>query len=622
MGTFTKLKFDCPEYVFWFGLILLILLKLVLTSGGVVQMVYSPHDDGLYVSRAFHLLTDGGLGPYDARLLVKVPGISLWLAGVRFLGIPYLFSINLLYVLAGVYFITALKQCKVNRVLLLLVFALYLFNPVTIDHQWFRVMRESLSISLLVLMLGSMVFVLAHLSEERLPVIHWIFLAFVFAFAVLVREEDRLLYGLLAMFMAVVLWQLWPRLRSRKWMSRLGLLVMIGAPFIFSFTGNLVMRAYVERHYGAPLLYDFGEGEFPRLMAAIRSVESHKDNRRVMVTQEALAKLRIAVPSFVPVIDRLPLPAPTSYSCERYKVCSEWTNGWMLFWVKDAAFQAGLTPTLPAGQAYFRSVRLEIENACKEGKLKCSDKGSGLMPPMELRWTRAFLQEAVGIIRMMVMPGFGLAGVPPETYPVDVDYGRMYQMVTMSHHYDSERQVYNMNEAWKNQPNDLYLSLKYWLRYPDIAVNNDFGPRAGGDPLGAAVHYQRHGQHEGRLWLEGAAQKNSASGYVSPLEQLKPMILQFFGNISYALEFAGMLALLMRIGLWRKIPPSPVAWVSVLVVAFTAVRVLAMSYLSVYIGGLDARLFFSTYVAILLISPLIIADVVKALCLYRKMSAR
>ena len=101
------------------------------------------------------------------------------------------------------------------------------------------------------------------------------------------------------------------------------------------------------------------------------------------------------------------------------------------------------------------------------------------------------------------MPGTGGAvGIPPPTYPVDVNYGRMYQMVTMSHHYDSQLQSSSLNEVWKNQPQDIYLGLKYWLRYPDIATNQVFGAKAGGDTLGAQVHYERHGQHEGRIWLE------------------------------------------------------------------------------------------------------------------------
>ena len=120
---------------FWCAVVTLILGKLILLSGSAVQMVYSPHDDGLYVSRAFHMLTDGTMGSYDARLLVKQIGISFWLAGMRTLGIPYLFSITLLYAGAGLYFVCAMRRLRFENGVLVAVFSLYLFNPVSMDHQ-------------------------------------------------------------------------------------------------------------------------------------------------------------------------------------------------------------------------------------------------------------------------------------------------------------------------------------------------------------------------------------------------------------------------------------------------------------------------------------------------------
>jgi hypothetical protein len=615
------LKIHFPSFNFkldgslllWVGVTALVLLKLLLLSGSAGSMIYSPHDDGLYVSRAFHLLMDGSLGPYDARLLIKLPGISLWMAGVRSLGIPYLLSINLLFAFAGIYFIAALDRLNVNRFLLILVFGLYLFNPVTIDYQWFRVLRESLSISLLVLMLASMLFVLAHLQEKRLSIIYFAMLAVVFSFAVMVREEDGLLYALLCMFIALVSWMFWPIFRGLSWTSRTGVLILVFLPFMLALAGNVAMRSYVERHYGVPLMYDFGEGEFPRLIAAIRSVESREDNRLVMVTQEALGKIRIAAPAFAPVIDRLPAPSQTSYSCERFKVCSEWTSGYELFWIKDAAFVAGLTPALPAAQAYFHKVRLEIEHACQEGRLKCRDKGKGLIPPFELRWTRAFLQEMAGVLRMMTMPRVIGVGPPSATFPVDVDYGRMYQMVTMTPRYD---QSGNLDEVWKNRPKDLYLSLKYWLQYPDVAVNKDYGVKAGGEPLGAQVHYERYGQHEGRVWQKSAV-TDQVDSFVSPIDSWKASILKLYEKFGLMLMMLGALAFLLRLSLWCKAPLSPLMWVALIFTLFTGLRVLALSYISVYMGGLDVRLFFSTYVVVLLMAPLIIADLCALLVAHR-----
>ena len=613
-SSFVAMKIDSARLM-WLGVAALVLLKLLLVSGSGVQMIYSPHDDGLYVSRAFHLLMDGTLGSYDARLLVKLPGISLWLAGNRWLGIPYLLSTNLLFAFAGIYFIAALNHLNVNRLFLLFVFFLYLFNPVTVEPQWFRVMREPLSISLLVMMLASVLFIFAYLQEQRFASTHIAILAVTFAFSLTVREEDLLLYSLIAMAVSLALWKYWPTFRNQKWLKRVGVLSLICLPFIMAAIGNIAMRSYVDRHYGAPLLHDFGEGEFPRLIAAIRSVESRKDNRLVMITQEALGKIRVLVPMFAPVIDRLPAPSETSYSCVRHKVCSEWSNGWHMFWVKDAAFSAGLTPTLPAGQAYFRNVRLEIERACQEGKLKCRDKGQKLFPTFELRWTRALLQEMSGVFKMMTMPGLGVVAPPPATYPVDIDYGRMYQTVTMSHHYDSQLQSNNQNEAWKNQPQDIYLGLKYWLRYPDIATNHDFGAKAGGETLGAQVHYERHGQYEGRIWKEASAYQ--ISSFVSPLESWKTINLKLYEKFGLALQILGAVAFFLRLCFWRKVPLGPVMWVALIFTFFTGVRLLALSYISVYGGGLDVRLFFSTYVVVILLAPLIIADFLVVIMAHR-----
>jgi len=594
-------------------LILSILVKLLLVADNAVQMVYSPHDDGLYVSRAFHLLLDGGLGPYDGRLLVKQPGISLWLAANRLLGIPYLLSINLVYALAGVYFIVALRIQRVGKTWLILVFILYLFNPVTMDHQWFRVMREPLSISLLIFILGSIFYILIYLQRNQFSIKHYIILSITFSFALMVREEDNLLYCLLFIFTGLIVWKSWPTFRLLNRLKQFAIFFLYCLPFITAIVANIEMRSYVQRHYGAPLLHDFGEGEFPKLIAAMRSVESKKDNRHVMITQEALGKIRSAAPSLAQVVDRLPPPSDKSYSCERFKVCSEWTNGWELFWIKDAAFQAGLTPTLPAAQAYFSKARLEIEAACRDGKLVCRNKGSGLLPTFEIRWTRALLQEMLGILKMMVMPGIGIVTAPPPIYPVDVDYGRMYQMVTMAHHFDSQFQAENHGEAWKNQSQDLYLSLKYWLKYPDIAINKDFGPRAVGDILGAQAHYQRHGQYEGRLWQEVKSKDSNARQFISPIENWKPQTLRLFEKFGFILVLLGLLAFLVRISLWQVSGLSPLMWVALIFTVFTGFRLLALSYISVYMGGLDVRLFFSTYIVAILIAPLMIADLLSLL---------
>lgn len=40
----------------------------------------------------------------------------------------------------------------------------------------------------------------------------------------------------------------------------------------------------------------------------------------------------------------------------------------------------------------------------------------------------------------------------------------------------------------------------YWARYPDVAEDPFFGENGAQGVFGAFVHYERHGQEEGRTW--------------------------------------------------------------------------------------------------------------------------
>ena len=542
-------------HILWFwGLVVgLILIRFALTADLSLLVIYAPHDDGLYVSRAFHLLSGNAFGPYDSRVLVKFPGISLWLAANRLLGIPYLFCINLLYILAGLYFVVAVRRCGFSLALLLFVFTLYLFNPVTLSYEWIRPLREPLSTSLFTLLAGAMIFILQGIQDRRTPFLHVVLFSAVFAFSLLVREEDTLLYAALFLFAIAVLWQAWTQDKLRPNATRIRMLLIIALPLLAANVANTAVRSYISEHYGLPIMHDYGEGEFPKLIAAMRSVESAKDNRLVMISQEALSKLQAEVPRLAPVINRLPQPSMDSFSCQLQGVCSEWANGWMPFWIKDAAFQAGLTPDLQTAQTFFRSARLDIEQACKEGRLKCRDKGSSLIPPFELRWTRAYVQELSALLGMTLVPEIQSPEKMPVGAPADVRYGRMYQVVTRT---------------------------------------------------------------EG---LDALPQTPQLTGQIAPLQYSNPLagwrepIVEFYRSFGLVLGLAGMLAFLIRLRCWGKIPPGPFMYVAIVFTIYTAVRLAALSYVAAYLGRFDSRIIFSTYVVVILIAPLLIADAVNAL---------
>jgi hypothetical protein len=596
----------------WVACGCLILMKLALVSDLAIPMIYSPHDDGLYVSRAYHLLVDGTYGPYDARLLVKVPGLSLLLAAVRGLGIPYLIFLNLLYAAAGLYLVEALRRRRLDHRLLLVMFVLFLFNPLTLDQQWVRILRDDADTALLPLFFTAMIFILHGVQRRQTAFFSCLLLSVVFALGLLMREEAMLAYVSLLVFDAILVWKAlssgWIKTSAGRW----GLAFLLILPLAVAGYGKSRARSFALRHYGQPILHEMSEGEFPKLIASMRSA-SAQTNRLVMITQDGLAKMRQAVPLLAPVIDRLPPPGtgPHNYSYARFGISDEWTSGWLIFWIKDWAYSTGLTPDLVTAQKYFREARMAIDTACREGRLTCHEDGKGLLPPFHLKWTGAFWQELKGILTMTFRPGMGVVAPPPPAYDVSVDYGRMYQLVTMTHNFDSQFQAKDESAGWKDKPEKYYLSLRYWLRYPDVAVTKDFGPQSPGPEWGAFVHYFRHGQYEGRIWQE-THDAGSKRMYRNPLAHWRQNILTVVARVNGWLWLLGAACAIVRA--WTsKLERTPLFWVCVVFLAFLAARSLALAYVSVYMGYVDVRLFFPSYTVGLMLATALVLETIHLL---------
>ena len=531
----------------WAALLALFGLKLALVASLPVHIVFSPHDDSLYLSRALHLLNDGSFGPYDSKALAKLPGISIWLAGLRALGLPYLITMNVLYAGAGLYVLLGLRRCGMHGLVLLAIWALYILNPVSMSQDWVRILREPLSTILLVTLFGAALHILICIRESKRHWPHLLVFCGVLAFSMLVREEDKLLWGLLLLVAAAVFVDGLAQGQKPRWgLRRIAPLLIVPALAVLG--SDFALRQMVEARYGLPILHDYGEGEYPKLLAAIRSIDSNSGNRLVMVTQDALAQLRTVTPEFVPVIDSLPPPGPGTYSCRLQGVCTEWSNGWMPFWIKDAAFSAGLTPDLVAGQQYFKGVREHIEEACRSGLMKCSSRGAGLLPPFELRWTRAFVTEftrLLGMLRNPLPEGLGGPGTDRNTYP---ELRRIAQTVTM----DVTETKMQLGSKPASAPlvADAFVGWRWALMAPHLVI--------------------------------------------------AAMVLVL-----------GLLALFYCWAAPAVHPPSVLLWVVTVFFAYSAARLLALTYVATYFGPFDPRIIFSTYTAALIFCPVAIAEAVR-----------
>src|ERR1035437_677438 len=181
-GSRSGFRWDLSPRAFWLTLIVLAVVRLVTVSDLNAPIVYSPHDGLLYVSRAFHLLLGQGFGPYNSQLLLKYPGISIWIYLVRLTGISFFLSLNLVFILAGMYFVQAARRAGGNSILLFACYVAYLFNPVSYFGVFLQVLRDGISPSLMVLLLGSLIFIF-HAARSGQPALsHLLVFAVTFSF--------------------------------------------------------------------------------------------------------------------------------------------------------------------------------------------------------------------------------------------------------------------------------------------------------------------------------------------------------------------------------------------------------------------------------------------------------
>lgn len=448
-------------------LLLLIGFKLILISDIAVHIRFSPIDDYLYVSRAYQFLSGNGWGNYDAYVLAKFPGMSLWLAGSRLLGIPYLLGINILYSLAGLLLINEVTKLGVHKSILLIAYFIYLFNPITFSIGWTLVMREALA-SVITVMLIAISLRILLIQKNQLPIgsiFGWVIL---FIFGQLLREEGKLLWVYLVLFIGCFFLVQY-KSQNRKFLVQFGLILLISAILSASFV-SYGARLYNQKHYGLPIMNDFYDGEFPKLMATLRKIESSVDNRLVMLPQEVIKKLIPILPDFAPVLERLPEPGLQTFSCIVQGVCTEVCSCYMPWAVKSAAAEVGRTSTLVDAQNYFKLIRNQIEVLCTSGELRCIENGNDMLPPMQLRWFRAYIQSLVRLIEMVLYPPVDI--ILGDDMPVNAarNIVEIYQYVTMTSVTDNLQHNNNTSENSKLQTQSRLLITFFTFQINRILI--------------------------------------------------------------------------------------------------------------------------------------------------------
>ena len=479
---------------FWWLVMLVIIAKWLLISDVPFYFPQEPAADGLHVARAFQLLVGDNLGPYDAIVLARPPGMSFFIASSHFLGLRYLFVLHLAYAVALAYLVGGLARAGTRRPGLLLVFIGGLCAPTTFDLHFFSAHDTGPTVVLYLLVGGALCHVFAVLGRGQVPFVAAPLLGGAVAALPLVRPDQ----GFIAAAAAAVplaLWVAWTRpnvsRRQRLQRGTVQVAVASGLTCAAAFALYHGAHVWVWSRYGQPITNELAEGEFPALVAMIERVAPLPEIRDDRITGAAIGRIAEVSPALVETLAALREPEPPNGSCDGDGHC-EWEKDSFFMALRTVAASLGRSPNLATGQRTYRQATAEIARACADGRLTCGPESTLPTLPPSLPLLPFFLQPTIEFREEVAH-----ATVAREVRQAEATLFPGLPLAPLG------RTVGEDFDA------DLRSNLLYWLHNPDVAASEAYGPREGDQGLGARRHYQEHGRREGRSWgeeLEPAAE--------------------------------------------------------------------------------------------------------------------
>jgi len=395
--------------------LLIILFRLWLSAGQTIAANGdSGFDDRLFLTLAQNLLEGGWLGQFNHLTLIKGPFYPIWIAAVFLLGIPLLFSYQLLYAFACMVFTLAVRPFVKRPVVLLIFFTVLLFNPMSYSGQVMdRPFREGIYPALTMLVLGCATGLLTRRGQGLKKLLPWsICLGLSLSAFHLTREEGVWIMPsllLIISFAAVSMWVTRHEGRVR------GLLLCV-LPFCVWLASIGAISEVNRRYYGVFTTVEFKSPDFLAAYGALTRVKHEKWHPMVPVprdVRERVYKVSPALAGLRPHLEGEIGKARTANPCLYLSVCDDIAGGWFIWAFREAVAAAGRYESAKTATDYYRRIAAEVNGACNDGRLECGPERASLTPLWDNRYLRPLIGSfKKGVVSLARFEDFAAASAP------------------------------------------------------------------------------------------------------------------------------------------------------------------------------------------------------------------
>jgi len=399
-----KLKDFRMSYFFITVIIVFCLIKLWLVKGQCLWIIgNATYDDALFISWAKSMLTFNWLGPYNHLTLAKGPFYSMWIVTSFILGIPLLLSQHLLYIAAILTFILAIKPVINSQKVLLIIFIVLLFNPMTYSTEiMYRTIREGIYPALTLLVVSLSIGALLRYNKPLKNILYFnLCLGLSFSAFWLTREEGIWLLPFMILF-SILNFLLLLKNSSKNWVKVL--LVCISPYLVFACAiFSLSLVNYVK--YKVFITVEFKEREFLNAYGALARVKSDNWKPQIPVPKNVREKIYKVSPAFTKLEPYLEGEIGKRWAKESNS--NEIQGGWFLWALRESVENAGYYKDGITSAEFYQTVANEINKACDEKKLICASPRSSMMPPWNGNYNLHLFKSIIkGLFVLCSLEGF------------------------------------------------------------------------------------------------------------------------------------------------------------------------------------------------------------------------
>lgn len=355
--------------IFIISVTVLAIIKYILVHDlPLTALVLANEDDYLMFRLAKSILDGNWLGSYEYNTLIKSPVFSIFLVLIYRLNIGYIKFLSLINIISVLLFIVAISKIYKSKKVLLLVYIILLFNPITFNmDSTQRLYRNSLIPSLSLMIISGYIALFIRRNNKLYKNIGWLLMICITLPVFYYLREDYIWIFPCIFFLFVL--SIIFNIVEKKNIKIINSCIYIIIPIVLiQLLGNYI-AIQNEKKYGLKVITINDNTNYSNAMNAIYITKTIDDYPKVNVTKEKIDRLNAISPAFARVGLYIKQYIDSYQELDSNPQDGELENGWFSFAMMKAVKDCG-NVTLTDEQNIYGEICNEIHSAFADGKLE------------------------------------------------------------------------------------------------------------------------------------------------------------------------------------------------------------------------------------------------------------